>query len=142
MQKITNTHHKMSPATTAKTATTAAEVKSQALQLRKIRHRHAARVAMQARIVASAAKKLVELDEALRQECIAVAGVDFEDFHEPLFDCNRSTEGQQGFSDILKYADDVATEAAAIADAAKAPPLPHEERNLSYAEGCFAAGRE
>ena len=113
-----------------------AQIKSQALQLRTIRFKYAAAVAIHARTMADAAKLLVEIDAKINKESIAVAGDDYEINHEPSFDTNKYMDSQlenrgeingPGFVDILAYAKEVATDAAEVEAATEPPMLPFEE---------------
>ena len=111
-------------------------VHAEALELRKIRHKHAAKVALQARIIAGAARKLLKIEAEIRAASIAVAGEDYAVDHCPFFDGNGSMEAQfenmgeikgPGFVDVLAYAKEVAEIATAVADAEQPPPMPHED---------------
>ena len=115
------------------------KVRAEALELRKIRHKHAAKVAQQARIIASAARKLIKIEAEIRSASIAVAGEEYEECHCPSFDFNGSMERQfenvgeikgPGFVDMLAYAKEVAEIATAVTNAEEPPPMPYEDIGL------------
>ncbi len=118
------------------------KVRAEALELRKIRHKHAAKVAQQARIIASAARKLIKIEAEIRSASIAVAGEEYEECHCPSFDFNGSMERQfenvgeikgPGFIDVLAFAKELAESAATVADAEQPPPMPYEDIGLRVA---------
>jgi hypothetical protein len=115
------------------------KVQAEALELRKIRHKHAAKVAQQARIIASAARKLIKLEAVIHEASIAVAGEAYEECHCPSFDFNGSMEQQfenmgdvkgPGFIDVLAFARELAESAATVANAEEPPPMPFEDIGL------------
>ena len=127
---------------------TSAQVQSQALKLRAIKHKHAAKVAGHARIIAEAAKALIDIEDEIRKESIEIAGDDYGDDHEPSYDVHKSLDYQvenmmdirgAGFVDILSCATGVAEHAAEVASADTPPPLPFEDIALSRAEAQAAA---
>ena len=115
------------------------KVQAEALELRKIRHKHAAKVAQQARIIASAARKLIKIEAEIHEASIAVAGEDYELSHCPSFDLDGPMERQfenmgrvdgPGFSDVLTFAKNLAKAAATVADAEEPPHMPYEDIGL------------
>jgi hypothetical protein len=115
------------------------KVQAEALELRKIRHKHAAKVAQQARIIASAARKLIKLEAVIHEASIAVAGEDYDLSHCPSFDLHGSMERQfenmghvdgPGFTDVLAFAKMLAESAATVANAEEPPPMPYEDIGL------------
>ena len=115
------------------------KVQAEALELRKIRHKHAAKVAQQARMIASAARKLIKIEAEIRSASIAVAGEEYEECHCPSFDFNGSMERQfenvgeikgPGFIDVLAFAKMLAESAATVANAEEPPPMPYEDIGL------------
>jgi hypothetical protein len=111
------------------------KIQTEAIKLRTIRFKYAAAVATHARTIAAAAKALCLIETNIRKESIAIAGEDYEVEHETSFDTNKSMDHQfenrgeitgPGFNDILAYANEVEADAADVAAAPEAPPLPFE----------------
>ena len=126
---------------------TSAQVQSQALKLRTIKHKHASRVAAHASIIAEAARMLIDIEAEIRKESIEAAGDDYCDDHEPSYDLHKSLDYQvenmmvirgAGFVDILSCATGVAEHAAEVAAADTPPPLPFEDIAMRRAEAAQA----
>ena len=108
----------------------------QALKLRQIRFKHAGAIANRARIIAMAASNLLKIESKIHEESIAIAGEDYQRFHEISFDADGSMQEQfqnggyiicPGFLDIKNCAAQVVAVASAVAAAESAPPPPSEE---------------
>ena len=89
-------------------------VKQTALKLRAIRHKHAARLALHARIIQMAATEIRAINATLHKESVAVAGNDYLDHHTVTFEPCPSIAQQQeddigevsgaGIDDVFWYA--------------------------------------
>jgi hypothetical protein len=89
-------------------------VKQTALKLRAIRHKHAARLALHARIIQMAATEIRAINATLHKESVAVAGNDYLDHHTVTFEPCPSIAQQidddigevsgAGIDDVLQYA--------------------------------------
>ena len=113
------------------------ELQADALKLRVIRHKYASTIALQARIIALAAKRILSIEAKMQKEAVAVTRENCAAYHTFTFDSNGGSMQTQfenlgeidgpGFLDIKNYADRVFDEASAVATAKDAPPLPYEE---------------
>ncbi len=104
-----------------------------ATKLRIVRHKHAARVAMHARIIQMAARELKKINEAIHEECVEIGGedylVDFTVGFEPCESIEQQTMDdidiitKAGIVDVCAYADKVLEDACA-ACVSETLPLP------------------
>jgi len=115
------------------------EVQQKALQLRLVRHKHAANIALHARIIEIAAKEIKAINAAIERESVAIAGEDYLDEHTVHFEPCPSIDDQlnddvdvvrgAGIDDVIAYASAVVIDAtkAAFVPADAALPLPSEK---------------
>jgi hypothetical protein len=114
------------------------EVQQKALQLRLVRHKHAAKIALHARIIEMAAKEIKAINAAIHEESVATAGENYLEEHTVNFEPCPSIDDQlnddvdvvrgAGINDVLAYASAVATDAteAAFVPSCAALRLPSE----------------
>ena len=116
-------------------------IASNALKLRVIRQKHAAKVASLCAIVEKATKALIAAEKKMEEEAAAAVSYDHKRYHVMTFQSQGSNESQieldgfvttVDFASILKTASETSAEARRIAEAKEPPELPHED--------CFTGG--
>ena len=119
------------------TATKATIIAAQALKLRYVRKKNAARVADFACIIHIATKALRDIEAQIRDEAIAIAGQLYDVAHTLTFEpygCSIDTQLENigevrgpGLEDIEAFAEDLLDTVAPIVAAAVAAPLPSKQ---------------
>jgi hypothetical protein len=104
--------------------------------LRVVHHKHAAKIAAQARIVRLHAPRLLNMQREIDREAAAIAGAAYKEYHDVVYDEYGSMESQRaidngairgpGIVNVVELASSIATYAVRVAAAAVPPPLPYE----------------
>ena len=123
--------------TTTTKPTASSSIKEQALALRVVRHKKAARVLGQARIILEAAKELKAIEKEMDVEAREIAGEEYDIKHTITFDGLGSIEHQldnhgtvedgAGIDDIVAKAKEIVSAASDVATSSTPPPLPLEK---------------
>ena len=123
--------------TTTTKPTASSSIKEQALALRVVRHKKAARVLGQARIILEAAKELKAIEKEMDVEAREIAGEEYDIKHTITFDGLGSIEHQldnhgtvedgAGIEDIIDKAKEIVRVAGEVASSSTPPPLPYEK---------------
>ena len=110
------------------------KTKQQAVKLRSIRQKHAAKAAMLLRIIETAARKLVKIEDKIDEECKKEVGESYRRNHIVGFDLDGVDHFQiEDDDDVAPYLECVcvlakkaASEAQEVAMAVEPPKLPSE----------------
>lgn len=116
-------------------------IATNALKLRVIRQKHAAKVASLCSIIEKATKGLIAAEKKMGEDAAASVSYDYEKYHVMSFQSKGSNESQMDldgfvttvdFASMFKTASETAAEARRIVGAEEPPELPYEE--------CFTGG--